>query len=494
MDAAIEEVSSAAPGRADRLTPARAARIGWGVWVFGLILRLGELWIASRPVPTGAHAFGLDLGTHLAAAGLGTTAATVGAIIVARRPRNLVGWLTLFGGLVQAVIGVTNAYAARSLAAGVSNPVAALAWLDGIALQVVPIAVVAAVVAVFPTGHLASPRWRALAFALGAGAVLRAAEVGFGLDHLFLVPSVANPFRATGTVGDVLGHSNALGVGLIVLGVSSLAAAVSMTLRYRTAEFDARQQIRWILVASIAAVVAAVPFAVLSVVGNVDPSRTGWALTLVFLGANLVPLALLVAITRYRLYEIDRIINRTVLYGLLTAILAGVFTAGIGLAQRLFVTFTRESSDAAVVLTTLVVATLYAPLRKRLEGVIDRRFKFEQLRFGEYHDELQRLLSLTDPRFAARRLVTEAVRELGAAGGAILNARGGVTASAGRWPLEPALRVSLPGAHPSTTELALGARTDGQPFRAEALQALEELAPLAARAMTGAPPSTRHSA
>ena len=196
-----------------------------------------------------------------------------------------------------------------------------------------------------------------------------------------------------------------------------------------------------------------------------------------------MPIAIGIAITRYRLYDIDRLINRALVYGSLTAILAGVFTAAVGLAQRLFVLATGETSDAAIVATTLIVATLYAPLRKRLEAVIDRRFKFEHARFGAYRDELTKHLSVMDPQRAATRLIQEAVRELGAVGGAVLDGGGQPTATAGTWPVEPVeqvRRLPIPDGTGAFTALALGPRPNGEPLDPSALAALEELAGLAA--------------
>jgi hypothetical protein len=162
-----------------------------------------------------------------------------------------------------------------------------------------------------------------------------------------------------------------------------------------------------------------------------------------------------------------------------------VFTAGVALAQRAFVTATHETSDAAVVGATLVVATLYAPLRKRLEAVVDRQFKFEQVRFGAYRDELTRLLSATDARRAAVRLIGEAVRDLPAVGGATIGADGSVTATAGRWPVGPLVRVSIPGGAGALGALAIGPRPDGAPHDERVLASLEELAALAAAAVRG---------
>ena len=205
----------------------------------------------------------------------------------------------------------------------------------------------------------------------------------------------------------------------------------------------------------------------------------GLGLTLV----AIMPIAIGIAITRYHLYDIDRLINRALVYGSLTAILAGVFTAGVGLAQRVFVAVTHETSDAAVVGATLVVATLYAPLRKRLEAIVDRRFKFEEARFGRYRDELTRFLALTDPQHAARRLVEEAVDELDAVGGAVLDCSGRVVASAGLWPVEAAARVPFATASSGPGWIALGPRIDGRAHDERGLAMLADVAELAAAAI-----------
>jgi hypothetical protein len=201
-----------------------------------------------------------------------------------------------------------------------------------------------------------------------------------------------------------------------------------------------------------------------------------------FVSLSLVPAATLVAITRYRLYEIDRIVNRTLVYGFLTAILAGVFTAGIAFAQRLFVAMTGERSDAAIVLTTLLVATLYAPVRKRLEVVVDRRFKYDRTRFGAYRAELAGFLSIVDPARAAQRLIGEAVRELAAIGGAVLDDDGSVVAAADTWPTQAAIRLPIPGHPGRLAVLVLGPRSDGQLHDPRAVTDLEELAGLVAAA------------
>jgi hypothetical protein len=246
--------------------------------------------------------------------------------------------------------------------------------------------------------------------------------------------------------------------------------------RYRHGERVEQAQIRWI--ALFGSFVAAAFIVASLQLGTV--SDRAWEVGFAFLSC--LPIAIGVAVTRYRLYEIDRLINRTLVYGSLTAILAGVFTAGIGLAQRVFIATTGENSDAAIVLATLVVATLYAPLRKRLEAVIDRRFKYEHLEFGAYRDEVTRILAVLEPKRAADRLVREAVRELEATGGAVVDASGEPIATAGSWPVDPIVRLAIPGRGPIRVVL-VGPRVDGRPHDPLTVAQLEDMAELAASAL-----------
>jgi len=211
----------------------------------------------------------------------------------------------------------------------------------------------------------------------------------------------------------------------------------------------------------------------------IDDIVFGLALTFV----ATMPLAIGIAITRYRLYDIDRLINRALVYGSLTAILAGVFTAGIGLAQRLFVAATKETSDAAIVGTTLIVATLYAPLRKRLEGLVDRSFKYEAREFGAYRAELASYLRLVDPAQASRRLAVEAMRELAAGGAAVIGRSEEVVATAGSWPVPAAVRVPIGRAETFQGTLVVGPRSDGKVHDPRDVEMLADLAMLVGAAV-----------
>jgi len=476
-------MTAAAAGIVAAPRPARWARtIAWSAFGVGMVLRVVELAMASRLGPGSAKfIFGAGLPAFTAAVIFGTACGLVGAIIVARRPGNAVGWIYVLGGLAQGILGAGLAYSAGALPAGPSEPAVLFAWLNGVGNATAPLAAVALVLALYPDGRFVSPRWGIVAALVAVGSAVRAFEVGLGSDRLVVLESYANPYRATGLIGQVASASGALNVGYWVLQVAAVIGAAALVVRYRRAELDGRRQIRWLLLALVPVVAGSVPLAYGELVLRPGDSFID-ALAVLFVSLALPPVATLIAITRYRLYEIDRIVSRALLYASLTAILAGAFTAGVGLAQRLFVAVTGESSDAAIVLTTLVVATAYAPLRRRLEAIVDRRFKYEGASFGAYRDELTRFLSLADPKAASSRLARETVIELRATGAAVLAEDGAVTASAGEWPVREAARIAISGGSGALAVVVAGPRMDGATHDPRRVAALAELAGLVADA------------
>ncbi len=179
----------------------------------------------------------------------------------------------------------------------------------------------------------------------------------------------------------------------------------------------------------------------------------------------LVPVAVGVAVLRYRLYEIDTIINRAIVYGLLTAILAGIYAASIALMQRLFGTVTGQTSDAAIVLTTLVVVVAFTPIKNRLQAVVDRRFKGASdasTQLAEFVDALDRAMWRVKPTAALRHLLDVSTSALGAAGGDV--AMGSVAvAHAGTDLVTPEMVVSA-GQGPGRIVLSIGPRPGGPPY------------------------------
>jgi hypothetical protein len=273
-------------------------------------------------------------------------------------------------------------------------------------------------------------------------------------------------------------------LGGMVLGALSLVA------RHRAAGPEVRRQVRWFVFAGALVAATLAPLAHLFVFVDPAAGRGEDLWVLFFTSASLFPAAVAIGVTRYRLYEIDRILSRTFVYGMLTAILAGLFTASVGLSQRLFVAVTGETSDLAIVLTTLVAASAYTPVRRRLEGVAERLFRYEEPRFGAYRASLHEMLTLLDPEEAARRLAAEAMRELGAgdvrveldgpAGGSPATAEPAhpTSPSAGGGAVIP-----IAGRDGPLGRLILAPRPDGASYRPDEIRALEDVAALLGRCL-----------
>jgi hypothetical protein len=439
--------------------------------------------------------------------------AIVGALIVRRRPATIVAWLMIAIGLGigtgillygYGTIGMSPAFTQGVYVA--TRPLALEALIASQLFFQPSLAVgITLLLLLFPTDRFLDPRWRLVAIASAVGSAVYDVGLLFlsgELDHEAL-PGLLNPLAAPEPIGQLAQAMSIAGNALVT--VLALAAALSLVARYRRADAVVAAQIRWV---AVAAGLAAIALATSTFLGSLDDLAFG-------IGVNLLaatPIAIGIAITRYRLYDIDRLINRALVYGSLTAILAGVFTAGISLAQRLFVAVSGQSSDAAIVVATLVVATIYAPLRKRLEAFIDARFKFEQRRFGAQIDEIRRVLAVIDPVRAAERLASVTVRELDALGAAVVDGSGHVMATAGPWPLEMTTEVPISAYSPtditgeSTSPIPsrgdeppiedetgrprailVGPRAHGEPHDPAALAELQDFARLSVAGITSGP-------
>jgi hypothetical protein len=288
----------------------------------------------------------------------------VGLIVVARRPDHLVGWL--FGAI--GVLWTTGTLAAGySTYAVVTEPGALGGWLAAwygewfwivfwfLTLVVTPM--------VFPTGHSLSRRWGVvLRSSLAVAAVCTViAAMDPALEILGTKIEVDNP------LGTALGadpDDTALGLIMFPLMLGSAAgAATSLVLRFRRSRGDERQQLKWF---TFAAVILVFLFLVNAVVED--------TLNALFVAAlALVPTAAGIAILKYRLYDIDVLINRTLVYGGLTAVLGGLYLASV-VALQLILRPVTSDSDLAVAASTLAVAGLFRPVRARVQALIDRRF------------------------------------------------------------------------------------------------------------------------
>jgi hypothetical protein len=307
----------------------------------------------------------------------------VGALVASRRPRNPIGWILLADGLLWMILAVTDSYLVYGVARPGSVPfpvtVGALGntwlWVPTVGLLGIYL------ILLFPDGQLPSRGWRPLALFSGAVIVLLSVAEGLAPGPLENQGGVRNPFGIEALPWLV-------GVAQIItplLPLCILASAVSMVLRFRRSRGEVRQQIKWVAFVTslvgllyLCAMIVSQLLFVLRGGGSLPP--TPWWLDLLFsvavLGFAAVPVAIGFAVLRYRLYDIDIIINRTLVYGSLTAMLVAIYFSGVATTQLLFRTLTGQEQQPqfAVVVSTLAIAALFNPLRHRIQSFIDRRF------------------------------------------------------------------------------------------------------------------------
>ncbi len=350
---------------AGTLVPIERGRVArWlpgAVWVATAVTVIVALLIALRdPTP---YDLSLPDATAPILVALIASLSSVGALLALRRADNPIGWILLACGVLLAITFAASTYTHASAARGLNLPMTEwVAWL-GVVASTPGLALMGIVILIFPTGHL-PPRGRPVMALLLVGIVLNTVAGAFRPDLLASDPPIKNPAGIEG-IGDALAFAEALGVGLLVIGV--VLATASVLGRLRTARGDERKQLLWF---AYAAVVVAAALA-LTVVPTL--AEIAWLIALTAFAC--LPIAIAIAVMKYRLYDIDRLINRTLVYLPLIGILGGLYAACVALFQRLFISFTGDTSDAAVVLTTLIVAGTFTPVRKNLEGAVDRAFK-----------------------------------------------------------------------------------------------------------------------
>jgi hypothetical protein len=297
----------------------------------------------------------------------------VGALIASRRPHNPIGWICLAVGSLFLLLGVSEYYSVYGVAEPGSVPFPiGVAWL-GNWLWMPAVGLFATYLfLLFPDGRLPSRRWRYLAWL--SGALIVVLSLGFGLAPgpvASLPRKIRNPFGLEG----VPWLSDAANVGFPLLALCILASVVSLVLRYRRSRDEEREQIKWIaFAASVVGLLFLIGLVISLIYRSRPPSWTSLLDTMTGLSYTGVPIAVGFAVLKYRLYDIDVIINRTLVYGSLTVMLVALYFGGIVVLQRVFVAFTGQQSTLAVVASTLVIAALFSPLRRRVQGFVDQRF------------------------------------------------------------------------------------------------------------------------
>ncbi len=290
--------------------------------------------------------------------------ALVGAIVAIRRPRNPVGWFFGAGALLWS-LGVLSGGLYWHMAFGRANPPVAadyVAWLGTWTFLPAFVLLLALVPLLFPTGAPPSPRWRKVgwtAAVLGVVATVSNALAPGSLEAADF-PWVDNPFGVGGLELDRLAA-----VSFPVVGAAALASIASLVVRYRRAHGVERQQLKWVAGAACLLVVAAVGGEVASPWLG---SGAGWIGIL--LGLLCIAIAMGVALLRHRLYDLDVVVNRALVYGALTAILAATYAGTVLLLQLVL----SPSSNLAIAVSTLAVAGFFYPARTRVQRLVDRRF------------------------------------------------------------------------------------------------------------------------
>jgi len=297
------------------------------------------------------------------------TVSGVGTFLAVRVPGNVIGWLLLASGLLFGYGILSGGYAYRSIddPTGLWPGTALLGWLNNLLFLPPVMIVVVAVPLVFPDGHLLSPRWRWVAAALAIGTLAAGVRPAFAPGPMGDL-GIDNPFGRPGLEPLINTIDTLAAVTALPVFIASMASVV---VRYRRGGPIERHQLKW-LIAVTALAAASLPFAFVGgTLGLTVAANAAWFVG--FLAIAALPIAIGIAILRYRLFEIDRIISRTLGWAIVTGVLVAVFAGAVVLLQAVLATFTQENT-IAVAASTLIAFALFQPLRLRVQHAVDRRF------------------------------------------------------------------------------------------------------------------------
>jgi hypothetical protein len=347
-----------------------ATWLAWSMCALSLVLTaLSLLLLALNLSHPNAHVFDYwGEFTVVAIAG-----ATVGAVIASRRPENPIGWIfCIGGGLAGSVQHFGAQYATYTLLAqpGSLPGSEALAWLSSW-IWILSVGLFVFLCLLFPNGRLPSSRWRWVAWF--STTVVLAGAIGVAFQP--------GPIDGLGPIRNPLGHEGIVLFNRVsnyflvqaLLGAAGLVSAASLFVRLHHSEGEERQQLKWFVYA--ATFLASGVVLAYTISRIVDIPWLQWVgVMLVIVGATGIPIAVGIGILKHQLFEIDLIINRTLVYGSLTGLLALFYFSSVTALQYLFSFLTGQGNTLAIVASTLAIAALFNPLRRRIQGFIDRRF------------------------------------------------------------------------------------------------------------------------
>jgi signal transduction histidine kinase len=459
-----------------------AARLAWSLVIVSVALLLGGIALAQTTRSTAVELpYGSVGDVHSVVLALATvlTFSVVGAIVASRHPRNPIGWILCSIGLVEGLGMLANGYAEVWLASGRGSRSLAetAAWFASWWWTLVVVVPTTFLLLLFPDGRLPSPRWRLVAWWAGLG--MSSFVLGYALNAgpLGDFPQVVNPYGVDSPVVGVLAV-----VGGVVAFSSMVASAASVIVRLRHAGRVERQQIKWL------AYGGAVMVGAIFMGGGIAIWSDTIGIALINLALLGLPICMGIAIVRHRLYDIDLLINRTLVYGALSASVAGIYVLVVGYLGALFQT---GGSLLISLLATGVVALLFQPLRERLQRAVNR------LIYGERDDPYavlsrlgQRLEATLAPEDVLSTIVKTVREALKLPYAAIALPRDGgkgleVVATSGEEPPADPLVLPLSYGGESVGELLLAPRAPGESFSASDRRLLDGLARHAGVAVHG---------
>jgi hypothetical protein len=344
----------------------------WLAWsLYGLITCLSVIWSGAGLLNQDGSISGLQLASDvLISLATPLVFAIVAALILSRQPRNTIGWLLMVPVGVSVVGGSIDNYIEHLVPSSAvpTVPLLLAVWFSnwGWLLLIFPLLLI---LLLFPNGQPPTPRWRWVSVAAIAWATL------FVLMATFSQQLTAPDLVFDNPIGVLEQDTAELLAGVWIGGLLVLVVvcAAALFIRYRRANDTEREQIKWLLYACALFLVVYIGGSVSGLGGSSGIGGYIWGM---FFGLSLMalPTAIGIAILRYRLYDIDLLINRTLVYGSLTASLALVYIGSVVSLQYVLRTLTGQESQIAIVTSTLAIAALFNPLRRRVQAFVDRRF------------------------------------------------------------------------------------------------------------------------
>jgi hypothetical protein len=360
----------------------RSALVSWSWWaatglLVSTLVLLGVdvmVWAGQRFEPPPVS-FIQGQATYVAEMVLVVAYSAMGWLLASRLPRNPLGWIFLEIAFVFALqMAITFAVQAGHQAFRPLDPLAlAGAWLVSTVHLPSLILSFAFLFLLFPDGRPLTRRWGLVGWVGVVGTVLVCVGVGLSSLGLIWYPTLPNPFAAPRELEPALLVIAMTGLALVVVGV--VGSAASMVVRYRRVDARQKAQLRWVAVAVVILTLCGLPFVIGRYALNMRYAEGELLMLIALVGGGFLPIAAAIAVLRRRLYDIDLILNRALVYIPLTGILGGLYAAGVAFFQRVFIELTGNRSDMAIIITTLVLASLFTPIRNHLQAFVDRRFK-----------------------------------------------------------------------------------------------------------------------